>query len=35
LDDKPKRIKVVYYDEKMAKSYKEKLKFFEEIYNEQ
>ena len=32
LEGKPKRIKVVYFDEKMDIAYKNKLSFFEDLY---
>lgn len=35
LDNFPKRIKVVYFDEKMDEAFKNRLKFFENIYNSQ
>jgi hypothetical protein len=35
LDTTPKRIKVVYFDKKMNKEYKNKLKFYENIYDNQ
>lgn len=34
IENTPKRIKVVYFDEKMDESYKKKLTFFEELYKE-
>lgn len=35
LENKPKRIKVVYFDKAMNIEYKNKLKFYEEIYDKQ
>jgi hypothetical protein len=35
LPNKPKRIKVVFFDEKMSKDYKKDLDFFEKIYKGQ
>jgi hypothetical protein len=35
LENRPKRIKVVYFDEKMNENYKSKLSFFESIFQEQ
>lgn len=35
LDRNTKRIKVVYFDENMDETYKKKLKFFEDLHNEQ
>lgn len=35
LENKPKRIKVVYFDKKMSDIYKKKLRFFEEIFDQQ
>jgi hypothetical protein len=35
LDDNPSRIKVVYFDKNMHYDYKNKLKFFEELYNKE
>lgn len=33
LDNSPKRIKAVYYDEKMSEKYKKRLGFFDDVYN--
>jgi hypothetical protein len=35
LNGKPKRIKVVYFDNEMSSEYKNKLKFFQDIYQNQ
>lgn len=35
LENKPKRIKVIYFDKEMDESYKSKLQFYEQLYNEQ
>jgi hypothetical protein len=35
LDRNKKRIKVVYFDENMDETYKKKLKFFEDLHNNQ
>ncbi len=35
LDDQPSRIKVIYFDKMMEEKYKNKLKFYEDIYNKQ
>lgn len=35
LDEKPKRVKVVFFDKNMHASYKDKLLFFEKIYDNQ
>jgi hypothetical protein len=35
LDAKPSRVKVVYFDKKMNNDYKNKLKFFEELYKKE
>ena len=35
LPNKPKRIKVVYFDSKMNNNYKKDLDFFERLYNSQ
>ncbi len=35
LDSNTKRIKVVYFDENMDETYKKKLKFFEDLHNNQ
>ena len=35
LDRNTKRIKVVYFDENMDEAYKKKLKFFEDLHNDQ
>ncbi len=35
LSNKPKRIKVIYFDKNMKEEYKRKLKFYEDIYDKQ
>jgi len=35
LENKPKRIKVIYFDKKMEKTTRNKLSFYENIYNKQ
>jgi hypothetical protein len=35
LEDRPKRIKVIFFEKKMHKNYKKRLTFFEQLYNAQ
>lgn len=35
LENKTKRIKVIYFDKNMEEKYRKKLKFYEDIYNKQ